>query len=266
MLNSYNNLKSTLGEYDALVELKELVLRTFDSQYLISKDQDQFIKNACSEQKISFNPKSYYEAKRLIYHSYISLAYSSFDDFNQSFKRELKEIYGSLELQKEDGETDIDYINRFLNKAIGSRILNDINIKLNYKIIEHYRIIRNEFIHPHTERKEKLYIDLESKYIPQFLTYYSDYKGITDTTRNSITFDDFLLLSMAILNYAKMIVTIAEPKNEYYISKIDSKRFVKYNKDSQRVINSIAQFLVTEYNLKIEKAREIASLYRQTVL
>lgn len=39
MLPSFNILKSTLGEYDALVELQELILRRFDSQMHSATDK-----------------------------------------------------------------------------------------------------------------------------------------------------------------------------------------------------------------------------------
>jgi hypothetical protein len=215
---------------------------------------------------IFFNPNSYDESKRLIYHSYIALAYSAFDDFLDKFKSDLKSIYGEQSIvKKKDGEKGIDHINRCV-KNIKPNSIHRNSFDLEYFLINHYRIIRNEFIHPMIKKNEPYSCIYNTKYEALYLKKYPKFPELAYREKNSIEFADFIVLSKAILDYAKYITIFAEPDNDYYEALIDIKKHSKYNIHSERFINSIAQFFVTKYNLNPDKAKEIAYHHREKVL
>lgn len=218
MFNSYNELKKTLGEYDCLVELKELILLNFDRTINLDSNPVDCIRKISEKEKIFFNPNSYPEAKRLIKHSYISLAYSAFDDFLKILKDELTIEYDFRNSGNTKGLTEIDLVNQIIYENTRKEVLSEIG-SLDYFIIEHYRKIRNEFIHPSIKKKEPINFILGTKYEIQCMDKYSKHLLLIDDKKSTIEFDDFILLSMAIKNYAYDICNLAEPNDEYYKKK-----------------------------------------------
>lgn len=267
-MNLLNEFKNKMGMYDTLIEFQELSLR-----YFIKNGQNNistFIKEQSLNLGVAFNPSSYTEAQKLIYRNSISMVCNTFDSYLRNLTQEIllindinveeNEEY-RRDNQKEDG---FDYIIRIINKIYKKTLLKTDKNNLYYKIITHYKNIRDEFTHPHIKNNEKENLTLDSKYNKQFKELYPDFIQILDITHTILDFDDFILLSKTCLAFGEIIFIESRTKNvDYYIKflKQNSSLFIKYNNNLERKKNSMAIFLTTHYNLEYSFAITVAENY-----
>jgi hypothetical protein len=262
MFKSFSELKKTLGQYDAAVELKELSLRFLNSQFN-QNNKIEFISSISKKVNIAYNPASYDESKRLICLSYISMAYSGFDNFVYSLNSEIETIFGKKNINT-DGLCELDILIEKM-KQITNKTINPIKNIVEYDIVQYYRLIRNEFVHPFINKHEN--IDYFYKRIDKnkLNKAYPKYSSCLNT-KNNISFDDFIFLSLIIKEYAKILCDFIEPSDDIMAKSVDYKKFVRYGLNSERFINSITQHLVSNFSIRLDKAKKIACLVKQMAL
>ncbi|XDD45225.1 hypothetical protein AB3N60_10910 [Leptospira sp. WS39.C2] len=263
-MKSYNDLKTTLGKYDSLVEFLELCIRNLKENAISDADVETKIINALNKSNINFNANEYKTVKPLIYKNFIAIAYSAFDEFIFDFSKELDIFYGKYKKQKKTEETKLDFLLERMETQITKFAIGNIKNSNEYSILEYYRLIRNTFVHASSKKDTKLQslhnsvkkLKLDEKYIK--------YKNLPNS-ENEIDFNDFIFVSKITLDLAFIISKHLDPKIDDYVKFIDESNFIRYGINSDRFLNSIASFLVTEYRLPFNVALSIAQLKKEKI-
>lgn len=239
----YKNLKTTLGEIDAIVESIELATREFISTVAPDKDtsKETIQKNITelSEKhaiKVNFVDIKKLESRVMILH--IINVYEQFEKYLEELIEEHPDIIDKNNKAKD--ETILDYILRKLDKG-------ELKNSLDYFIINHYRLVRNIFSHSSDKETTKYANRIENTIKD------SDYK-ILNAPNNIATliFDDFILFTRAIKNFAQSINQHSPLSDEQVIMAIKENYKAKLAKLSNNVKRKeclITQLLKIEYNI-----------------
>ena len=241
----YIELKQTLGEIDSIVESIELATREFIeivSANGIDSISDNITKLS-TKHNIRVNHVNIAKFEDRVIKLHIINVYEQLENYLKSLSEEHPNFQTNI--NKKDGETDLDYSIRVLKK---DKVLKDT---IEYLIINHYREIRNTFIHSSDENKYK-YINRIMKKIKNM-----QYNSLSAPNKsNEMNFDDFILFTRAIKDFAKLINQHCQPTDEYIIETIKEKYITKLKKLSnniKRKENFIKQLLKIEYNLSDKK-------------
>jgi hypothetical protein len=243
----YKNLKTTLGEIDAIVESIELATREFISTVSpnIDTSKETIQKNITelSEKhaiKVNFVDIKKLESRVMILH--IVNVYERFEKYLEELIKEHPDLIDKNNKVKD--ETILDYILRKLNKG-------ELKSTLDYLIINHYRIVRNIFVHSSDKETTKYEnrIDNEIKE--------SDYKNLKAPNNiGTLVFDDFILFTRAIKNFAKSINQQCPLTDEQMIMAIKENykaKLAKFSNNPKRKKSLMIQLLKLDYNITDEK-------------
>ncbi len=240
----YKKLKQTLGEIDSIVESIELATREFiEIISLNGKTKDEIQENI---NKLSVKHKikvDYVDISKLE-NRVIKLHIINVYEQLEHYLEELVEQHPNFKdkSSKRDKETDLDFIIRILKQE---KILKN---SIEYYIINHYRLIRNRFVH-------SLNKDL-NKFKNRILIENTEYSLLSAPNEfDTMVFDDFILFTRAIKNFAKLINQHCQPTNEQIIIEIKENHKCKLNKfvnNLERKNNLIKQLLKIDYNLSNE--------------
>lgn len=237
----YKKLKQTLGEIDSIVESIELATREFIE--IISsngKTKDEIQENITKlsvKHKIKVDYVDINKFEDRVIKLHIINVYEQLENYLE----ELSEQHPNFKdkSSKKDKETDLDFIIRILKKE---KVLKNT---IEYYIINHYRLIRNRFVHSLNKdlNKFKNRITIEN-------TEYSSLSAPNEF--NTMIFDDFILFTRAIKNFAKLINQYCQPTNEQIIITINENhkcKLSKFSNNIERKENLIKQLLKIDYNI-----------------
>ncbi|MDD5158091.1 hypothetical protein [Sulfurimonas sp.] len=239
----YKNLKTTLGEIDAIVESIELATREFISTVSpdISTSKETIQKNITelSEKhviKVNYVDIKKLESRVMILH--IINVYERFEKYLEELIEEHPDLGDKKSKQQE--ETILDYILRKLNKG-------SLKSTLDYSIINHYRLVRNIFVHSSDKKITKY----ENKIADTIKN--SDYKILKAPNNiTTLVFDDFILFTRAIKNFAKSINQHCQLSDEQMVMAIKENYKAKLAKLSNNIKRKeclITQLLKIDYNI-----------------
>ena len=237
----YKKLKLTLGEIDSIVESIELATREFiDTISANGRDKNNIqtnIDKLSIKHQIKVNYVDINKFEDRVIKLHIINVYEQLENYLEELSKEHPDFTNHS--GKNSGETDLDFTIRILKK--GKILKNDIN----YFIINHYRLIRNKFVH-------SLDKDL-NKFKNRIIIKNTEYSLLSAPNEfNKMNFDDFILFTRAIKNFAKLINQLCQPTDEQIVEFIKKDNLSKLNKlsnNTERKKNLIEQLLKIEYNI-----------------
>lgn len=237
----YKKLKQTLGEIDSIVESIELATREFIEIISSNGQEKDEIQDNINKLSIKHKIKVDYVDINKLEDRIIKLHIINVYEQLENYLEELAEQHPNFKdkSKKKDKETDLDFIIRILKKE---KILKHT---IEYYIINHYRLIRNRFVHA-------LNKDL-NKFKNRIIIKNTEYNSLSAPNEfNTMIFDDFILFTRAIKNFAKLINQHCKPTNEQIIIEIKENHKSKLSKFSNNIVrkeNLIKQLLKIDYNI-----------------
>lgn len=249
---AYCILKKNLGEIDAIVECLELASLNF-LEYITKdsdnkKDIEKNIQTLSKKHNIKVDyvePKTF-ENRVMLLH--IVSVYEQLECYYDNIIVQHPLIQNKV--GRKDGETLIDFI---LKKTSSNKLKDSIE----YKTLEYYRLIRNQFVHvaDHDNRlvslkKEILTLKDVSEYLN--LSAPNDYK--------ELKFDDFILFTRCIKEFAQKINNLYTKNNKELkeiIIKNHSSKLTKYLQSKDRLRKLIKQLLIIDYNIRDEELENL---------
>lgn len=239
----YKKLKTSLGEIDSIVEAIELSTREFIqniSQDGMKKENIQNnIENLSKKHNIKVNYIDINNFENRVIQLHIVNAAEQLEYYIKNLKLE-HPIFRNCS-NKQDNESDLDYILRILGLGI-------LKQSIEYSILNHYRLIRNRFVHADNEDKNEYLKRIQTK-----INHTQYTKLSAPNIYEKLVFDDFILFTRAIKEFAKLLNQHAKPETNELANIIKEKYKSKLNKFSNnptkklRVINKLILF---DYNFK----------------
>jgi len=257
---AFRNLKSRLGEFDAVVECNEIAIREFIKNANKEPDRDSYIKKLAEKHEVRVDTVNLQLFETRIRQYYILSVIQQSEQFFDEIKKEVKKNLELKWIDKKDGETDLDNVLLNLFGSVDNGI-NQISSET-YFGYEYYRLIRNRFAHSEEKddkRLKKMYQSVKSfeiEYNQRFHSYNcpNEYE--------KINFNDFLLCTNLIKNIGYTFCEKFKPNNEtlakliYELEVTDEettkkirpiKNIMKLKNDNTRYFNAIKNLLNSHY-------------------
>lgn len=256
---SYRKLKTSLGEFDAVVECNELAIREF--MHNLQTGGCEFIEQLSRKHHVKVNEVKVKKFTSRIRGYYIASVYQQSEQFLSDFKREWIEYFPEKNwVDKENGQTALDNT----LKTIGLNLPSDIKC-----IYDYYRLVRNYMSHTDRDIKdlEKQLKEIRDNNKKEDLIF-SKLPSLPNNI-NNLDFNDFIILTNIIKHIAFLICQQSKPSNDR-IAEIIFKKFsdnkqmlagvkklINHDKRYQKAIKSC---IMTEYGrFSTDDADEIAS-------
>ena len=247
----YRDFKFQLGSLDALAEGIEVSIRHFLKDVESAGNTSKFISEASRRYGVkvdSLDPSALQiHAAQL----YVVGVHQGFEEFLVAIKK-----------QHPDGKAwdfngDDDRLTKTL-RAVGGKPT------LEFEVCQHYRLVRNAFVHPEARNKlaenEKGLKKLREKVV-----------GISTYSRldapngfKKLGFDDFILYSRASKRLAEDLCLVGKPTEEQMVTLV--REYAHSSGEQARLINKpmrlrakLAGFLRTQYSLEPYEAGTIAA-------
>lgn len=257
---SYRVLKKNLGEYDAVIEVNELLIKEFNSN---SKaiGYNSYVEKLSEKHNVIVDSVKIDLFNLRIRQYYIVSVYQAFETFISKFKREFTTYFtGHIWITKHDGETVLENIVQNV-KAINPKI--DLHKEV-LEAVDYYRLVRNYMSHTNRDSgKIALKYKSVSKYVPELSNIFNYQCTINDI--NNINFDDFKLFSNCVKHLAFNLSIMSKPSNETIAIKIfelekESIRKLRKTKNNElRYKNSIDNLIRSKFgrfsNSDLEETR-----------
>lgn len=242
---SYRKLKTSLGEFDAVVECNELAIREFIQNF--TKDGKKYITQLSQKHHVKVNEVGIDKFSSRIRSYYIASVFQQSEQFLSDFKKEWKEYFPEKEwADKEKSQTALDSTLKSICLSLDSDIL---------CFYEYYRLVRNYM--SHTDRDTK---DLHNKWKEihanenKFLSSLN--LPLLPHQINSLDFDDFIIITNIVKHIAFLICQQSKPTNEQIATvifkKINTNKntlagIKKLKNDPERYKKAIRSCIMTEY-------------------
>jgi hypothetical protein len=256
---SFRRLCKYLGEADALIELTELAARSFILAAVASGDAGRFTEEASRKFGVRVNLSEVSQLNAHLYRHYIVTVYQSAEHFLHDFRQEHIGLYGRGWTGDADNIDPLTVTFRNIcdgesdpEKAIGQDLITRF---------QYYRSVRNWAVHTKDEDDSKPRARFRE------IEPYSDENGKKYASVNAphepdmLNFEDFILFSRITKQIGECICKIAKPteSDEWLRALGDaSKRFSRLKTKPERMINSIAGKLRTEYGIDGVTSRWVA--------
>lgn len=241
---AYNNLKKKLGEIDAIVECLEISTKEFIENITtngIEKENIQKNIEILSTKhniRVNYINPATFENRVMLLH--IVNVYEQLECYYEDIIEEHPLIKNKS--TKKKGDTLIDFI---LNSITKEKIKDSIE----YKTLEYYRLIRNNFSHV-IENEKKLTALKDDILELKNVSAYSTLNAPNDF--KILTFDDFIFFTRCVKKFAQKINELYEINNIELKETILNKHKHKLKKylDSEKRLNKlIKKLLIIEYNI-----------------
>ena len=251
---SYRNLCRYLGETDALVEMTELACRSFQEMARSSNDVSAFIAQQSERFGVRVNLSEVDLLSRHLSRGYIVTVYQSAERFLNEFRKEHRALYGKDWIGDTD---DIDPLSLTLKNlswqspsvAIGEDLISRF---------QYYRIVRNWVVHTKDSGQSKPLAKFD-----QIVSYSAERVALKHplppvNPPEELNFDDFICFSRITKLIAEKICSMEKPPDDHWYSVIPMARFRRFTTKPERMKNSIAGYLSTEFGIDSENSRWIA--------
>lgn len=251
---SYRNLYRYLGETDALVELTELACRSFQDAARRSPDASAFIASESERFGIWVNLSEAELLSRHLARNYIVTVYQSAECFLHDFRKEHRALYRKDWIGDAEDADPLTVTLKNLSAANPEvAIGQDLITRFQY-----YRIVRNWVVH--TKESDP------SKPLAKFgeiVPYVSERQGLKSplpptNPPDALTFDDFICFSRVTKLIAAKICSMETPPANHWLAAIPMTGFKRFLNNPERMRNSIAGHLCTEFGMDTQNARWIA--------
>jgi hypothetical protein len=251
---SYRNLCRYLGETDALVELTELACRSFQDAAKGSADASAFITAESERFGIRVNLSEVELLSRHLARSYIVTVYQSAERFLHEFRREHRALYRKDWVGDADDLDPLTVTLKNLSVAHPEAVIGlDILTRFQY-----YRIIRNWVVHTKDSDPSKPLAKFG-----EIVLYSAERQQLKSplpaTNRpDDLTFDDFICFSRVTKLIAEKLCSLETPSESHWLAEFPMARFKRFMTKPERLQNSIAGYLRTEFGMDAKSARWIA--------
>lgn len=244
--NSYRKLKTSLGEFDAVVECNELAIREFLEN--VKKDEN-YIERLSKKHRVRVNSVGIENFTSRIRGYYISSVMQQSEQFLSDFKEEWCTYFQERTwIKREDGETTLDNAIKNCELDISSEIL---------AIYNYYRLVRNYM--SHTDRdltnlmllRKKIEASFSKRSSLTSLNYL-----ILPNEVGKINFDDFISITNIVKNIAFLVCQKSKPENQrisvilYEKIKSNKKTLMglkKLKNNQNRYKEALKSFTITAY-------------------
>ena len=257
---AYRVLKKNLGEYDAVIEVNELLIKEFNSN---SKEigYNRYVEKLSEKHNVIVDSIKIDLFNLRIRQYYIVSVYQAFETFISKFKREfLTYFIGHSWITKQDGETVLENVVQNV-KVINPKI--DLQKEV-LESVDYYRLVRNYMSHTNRDSgKIALKHKSVSKYVPELSTMFNYQCTINDIS--NINFDDFKLFSNCVKHIAFYLSIMSKPSNEivaikiFELEKESIKKLRKTKNNELRYKNSIDNLIRSKFgrfsNSDLEETR-----------
>lgn len=232
---AFQNLKKGLGEFDAIVECNEIVIREFLENLKASHNQKQFIQDLSQIHGVKVDTVNVNLFSSRIRLFYILSVMQQAEQFIDEFRKEYK-TYNPIWADKVDGETDFDNLLRNIFSTKGQGII-EIREEV-YQGFEYYRLVRNRFAH--SEEKDIKKLENLCQKVSQHSNFYNIKFHSVNSPNNyeKIDFNDFLLFTNIIKHIGYTLCEKCKPDNSKLADKI-VKLEIKVNNKTISPIKSI---------------------------
>lgn len=259
---SYRKLKTSLGEFDAVVECNELAIGEFIFNF--KNDGDKYIKKLSRKHKIKVHTVGIEKFTSRIRGYYISSVFQQSEQFLGDFKEEWSGYFSDRKwIEREKGQTVLD---NTLN-VVGLTLPQDLLC-----IYEYYRLVRNYM--SHTDRDVNDIVRLHKKIHENHGKFLGGINILrspsTPNTVGHIEFDDFMMLTNIIKHIAFKICQASKPSNNQVanvlLKKINASPrtlagIKKLKNDPLRYQKAIKSYMFTEHGrFSDADATEVAEL------
>lgn len=220
-LPSYKQLKSSLGEYDAVVQFQECARLTLMTKYEVAKQEKKikfpdFITKESAMYGIHLHNLTTKEYPNIIFQSYLIMPNSLLEEFIDDFVDDYNSLFGvNIKLPNTKSKCKLEKLIELLSNE---GILNCVQ-QQELDLYNYYRLIRNSFAH----KLPLGNLSLASIDISYFKLKYPQFNAPNEP--DTLRFDDFILFTATVKNIAYQITKSIE-------SNINWLNFLKTNKNS----------------------------------
>jgi hypothetical protein len=253
---SYRRLRRYLGETDAMVELTELAARAFVASAEQSGDIQAFVQRTSDSFNVRVNLPEVSQLLRHLHRHYIVTVYQSAECFLHEFRREHISLYRREWTGDGDDPLTVTLNNISSSEAEATNAVGvDIVSRFHY-----YRSVRNWVVHTKeadTSKPARKYAEI----VPYAPENEAAFKALVAPNKpEQLTFDDFVCFTRITKKVAERLCSISKPANGHWHSTFDTaiKRFRRLSQNPERMRNSIAGRLRTEFGMDIATAQWIA--------
>jgi hypothetical protein len=251
---SYRNLCWYLGETDALVELTELACRSFQDAARRSPDASAFIAAESERFGIRVNLSEVELLSRHLARNYIVTVYQSAECFLHEFREEHRALYGKDWVGDAKDADPLTVTLKNLSIANPEAAIgHDLITRFQY-----YRIVRNWVLHTKESDPSKPLAKFAE--IVPYLQERQQLKSPLPPTNlpDALTFEDFICFSRVTKLIAEKICSMEKPTDNHWLAAFPMARFKRFITKPERMQNSIAGYLRTEFGMDSANARWIA--------
>ena len=251
---SYRNLYRYLGETDALVELTELACRSFQDAARKSPDASSYIASESERFGIRVNLSEAELLSRHLARSYIVTVYQSAECFLHDFRKEHRALYRKDWIGDAEDADPLTVTLRNLSTANPEDAIGqDLITRFQY-----YRIVRNWIVHTKESDPSKPLAKFAeiAPYTPERQELK---KPLPATNRpDELTFEDFICFSRVTKLIAEKLCSLEKPSDSHWFTNFPIARFKRFMTKPERMQNSIAGYLRTEFGMDAREAGWIA--------
>jgi hypothetical protein len=251
---SCRNLCRYLGETDALVELTELACRSFQDAARRSLDASAFIDSESERFGIRVNLSEAELLSRHLARNYIVTVYQSAECFLHDFRKEHRALYRKDWIGDAEDADPLTVTLKNLSAASPEvAIGQDLITRFQY-----YRIVRNWVVHMKESDASKPLAKFAE--IVPYLPERQQLKNRLPTTNrpDELTFDDFICFSRVTKLIAERLCSLEKPSGSHWLTQFPIARFKRFMTKPERMQNSIAGYLRTEFGMDARDAGWIA--------
>lgn len=251
---SYRNLYRYLGETDALVELTELACRSFQDAARRSPDASAFIAAESERIGIRVNLSEAELLSRHLARNYIVTVYQSAECFLHEFRKEHRALYRKDWIGDAEDTDPLTVTLQNLSSANPEAAIGqDLITRFQY-----YRIVRNWVVHT-KESDPSRPLAKFAEIVPYLLERQRLTSPLPPTNSPyALTFDDFICFSRVTKLIAEKICSMEKPPDNHWLAAFPMARFKRFMTKPERMQNSIAGYLRTEFGMDSANARWIA--------
>ncbi|MBX3018545.1 MAG: hypothetical protein KF767_11690 [Bdellovibrionaceae bacterium] len=252
VFQSFKDMKTSLGKYDAYIEVNEVALRHFLKEAERKEDPAVYVEKMAREVGINVRSDSFLETLHRMSGLYILSVYQAFEVFLGDYKEEFKGYWDTW-TPKEDGETlisntlkNIKGLPNGSSKAIGPEHL---------AVVEYYRVVRNHFMH-NDDKSKKLVDQGFSKigiYQEKIQSFYKTRSS--PSSYNQLNVDDFFLFTKSAKEIGLQLSRLGAPSEEKISDLIAKPKFSKFKNNAKRLESALILEAQSRFNIDIKESR-----------
>ncbi len=268
-------LETNLGKIDAAVECTELAVREFITNCFSAEVPESYIQELSKRHSVRVNSVNLDFLKVRVSQLNVIAVYQQCEDFLENFRDEHPL---SISWNFDDGDGNKNSLLKRIVKNLAPNYPTAKNLvgPLEVDLFEHYRLVRNRFVHPKIDHHTK--IDSKVPKLRQEVGQTEDYNKLNaPNIYHEISFDDFILFTRVIKNLAHRLCNISRPTDDELaqaaIRVIRSDRHTKtfqklkrLGNNPQRTHNLLKAFLREMYKLDNNEVEPVIQIIQKDLL